>query len=107
MPSVIDSLRNWMSSFSELRSAPHNPFETPTGEDALVYRLKHWPVLHETHKTAGVYRVLSVMSSRPVNRSFMLAQSRLPPHELESLLHNLKQERAIQVTDISEYPPDR
>ena len=34
----------------------------------LIFRMKSWPQLPEDGRTAEIYRMLSVMSSQPVNR---------------------------------------
>jgi hypothetical protein len=112
MPSVYDTLCNWArrttTSFAELR------FVTSAQDDdqpltGLIYRLKHWPDLPRHHRTADVYRALSVMSSRPVNRHWILSHSRLHEEQLDSLLHRLVREGAVEAIDAAKFPqaPER
>ena len=65
----------------------------------LIYRLKAWPQLPESGRTAEIYRMLSVMSSRPVNRQWILTRTRLDAEQLEQLLRRLIAEGALEVID--------
>jgi hypothetical protein len=65
----------------------------------LIYRMKAWPQLPQADRTAEVYRMLSVMSSRPVNRQWLLSQTRLQPRQLEELLLHLIAAGSIEVID--------
>ncbi len=69
----------------------------------LIYRLKSWPELPETERTAEVYRLLSVMSSRPVNRQWMHSRSRLAGAQLDALLRRLCDEDALEVIDPAQF----
>ena len=80
-------------SFSESRSASRVP-----GAD-LIYRLKAWPELTEAGRTAEIYRILSVMSSRPVNRQWILTRTRMDRPKLEALLRQWVADGAIEVID--------
>lgn len=73
----------------------------PTGD--LIYRLKSWPELPETGRTADIYRIFSVMSSRPVSRQWILARSRMAPHRLDQLLLMLESEGVLEVIDPSRF----
>jgi hypothetical protein len=70
----------------------------PAAND-LIYRMKAWPQLPEAGRTAEIYRMLSVMSSRPVNRQWMLARSGLRAPDLDGLLDHLVDVGAIEVID--------
>jgi hypothetical protein len=110
MPSVYDSLYNWAkktsTSFAELcLASPERP-EMENDSDGLIYRLKHWPELPAERRTANVFRALSVMSSRPVNRRWFAAHSKLPATEVDQLLADLIGEDAVEVIDGSKYLPD-
>ncbi|RYZ00669.1 MAG: hypothetical protein EOO24_16195 [Comamonadaceae bacterium] len=70
---------------------------TPVGD--LIYRLKAWPELPETERTADIYRIFSVMSQRPVSRHWILARSRMAPDRLEHLLQLLEAEGVLEVID--------
>jgi hypothetical protein len=65
----------------------------------LIYRLKSWPELPETGRTADIYRIFSVMSQRPVNRQWILARSRMDPDQLDQLLLMLEAEGVLEVID--------
>ena len=80
-------------SFSETRPAKRVP-----GAD-LIYRLKSWPEITEAGRTAEIYRMLSVMSSRPVNRQWILTRTSMDPQQLEALLRRWVAEGAIEVID--------
>jgi hypothetical protein len=95
---TLDVMRRMFGSrgtdrFAETRPAPRVP-----GAD-LIYRLKAWPQLPEAGRTAEIYRMLSVMSSRPVNRQWVLTRTRMERHQLEELLHQWVREGAIEVID--------
>jgi len=110
MPSVYDSLRSWAkrttTSFAELRFVSSQRSEVETEADGLIYRLKHWPELPANRRTANVFRALSVMSHRPVNRRWFAAHSKLPATEVDQLLQHLIGEDAVEVIDGSKYLPD-
>jgi hypothetical protein len=65
----------------------------------LIFRLKAWPQLPEAGRTAEIYRMLSVMSSQPVNRQWLLARTRMAPRQLDALLQALIAEGALEVID--------
>lgn len=67
--------------------------------DDLIFRLKAWPQLPEDGRTAEVYRMLSVMSSQPVNRRWLVERCRMAPQQLDKLLAQLVREGALEVID--------
>jgi hypothetical protein len=72
----------------------------------LIFRLKAWPRLPESGRTAEIYRMLSVMSSQPVNRQWLLSRcSSMAPGQLDALLLQLKDEGALEVIDPSGFAP--
>lgn len=107
MPSVYDTLYRWArrttTSFAELRFVPSERHAIEHEGDGLIYRLKHWPDLPTAARTAGVLRALSVMSNRPVNRHWILANSRLQAHDVDRLLARLVEQDAVEVIDGSKY----
>lgn len=111
MPSVYDAIYAWArrttTSFAELWV---QPAERDSGSSALpgeqIYRLKHWPSLRPSQKTADVYRTLSVMSHRRVNRRWILTSSRLKPDQVDSLLQGLIAQDAVEIIDCSQFPGD-
>ncbi len=72
--------------------------------DDLVYRLRQWPDLPAKSKTADIYRTLSVMSTRPVNRHWITEFSGLAKAEVDSLLRRLTETNSVEVIDISKFP---
>ena len=100
---ALDAMRRRMfgprgkQSFSETRPAKRVP-----GAD-LIYRLKAWPEVTEPGRTAEIYRMLSVMSSRPVNRQWIMTRVRMEPRQLEALLSKWVAEGAIEVIDPARY----
>jgi len=65
----------------------------------LIFRMKSWPRLPEDGRTAEIYRLLSVMSSQPVNRQWLLARCSLTPKQLDKLLNHLIADGALEVID--------
>ncbi len=69
------------------------------GAGDLIFRMRAWPQLPETGRTAEVYRMLSVMSSRPVNRRWLLSRCGMAPKQLDALLQQWVTEGSIEVID--------
>ncbi len=98
-----------------LRPSGAGPFATtqPAGAAPrlaradLIFRLKAWPQLPESGRTAEVYRMLSVMSSQPVNRQWLLARCHLAPRQLDALLLRLQAEGALEVIDPLQFAPSQ
>ena len=87
-------------------SADSGPFEVTRPASGkkmpgarLIFRLKSWPSLPVAGRTAETYRMLSVMSSRPVNRQWLLARFRIPPQQLDALLADLVAQGSVEVID--------
>ncbi len=88
---VLDMLR-WLFALS--RRAASGASRPPAASDRvpgadLIFRLKAWPQLPEHGRTAEVYRILSVMSSQPVNRQWLHSRCRMAPQQLDELLQRL------------------
>ncbi len=100
MPSVYDALYEWAkkttTSFAELRLLTSERDEQDQIGDGLIYRPSHY-------RTADVYRALSVMSNRPVNRHWILAHSKLHPAQVDLLLQRLVDNDAVEVVDASKF----
>ncbi|MBI2771897.1 MAG: hypothetical protein HYX47_19920 [Burkholderiales bacterium] len=111
MTSVCDSLFEWArkktSSFSELFFLDESDDLAADSGDELIYRLRQWPDLPPASKTAGIYQTLSVMSSRPVNRHWMLRHSGRPAAEVDRLLRRLVANEEVEVIDPSKFPVAR
>lgn len=109
MPSVIDRLWRWARqasmSLSGLFRADPDAGSADGPEDHLIYRLKRWPKLPSAGMTTDIYRTLSVMSTRPVNRRWILNNSNIRTHEVDLLLRRLVEQDAVEVTDAAKYGP--
>jgi hypothetical protein len=107
MQRVYDSFFSWAkrttTSFAELCSVSPARVEVDSEGDSLIYRLKHWPELPAERRTANVFRALSVMSHRPVNRRWFATHSKLPATEVDQLLQHLIGEDAVEIIDGSKY----
>ena len=101
--------RRTTSSFADAHEdfAPSEAAEAAAAPGELIYRLKHWPQLPAPMKTAEVLRLLSLMSSRPVRRSWMLDRTRLGEKQLDVLLRRLAAQGALDVIDTSTLPAER
>jgi hypothetical protein len=102
MPSVYDTLCRWTVRTRTCFSEPQ-PSGAVTRAEKLIYRLRRWPFLTTSYKTAGVYRVLSIMSSRPVNRHWLLAHAGLPEAQVDQLLARLVRQQAVEVIDAAKF----
>lgn len=69
----------------------------------VIFRMKSWPQLPESGRTAEIYQMLSVMSSQPVNRRWLLHRCRMAPKDLDKLLVQLVREGALEVIDPASY----
>ena len=109
MSTVYDSLFNWAkktsTSIAELRLVSSTKKEAVPDADGLIYRLKQWPELSDERRTADVFRTLSVMSHRPVNRHWFVSHSKLQASEVDRLLADLIRQDAVEVTDAAKYLP--
>ena len=103
---VYDRLYQWArrtSGFGELGFSSSLRAEAAASGDTLVYRLKHWPELPASLRRAAVFRALSVMSQRPVNRGWIVRHSKMRPVDIDDLLHHLTAQGALQVIDVAHY----
>lgn len=104
--SLFSWARRTTTSFADLISSGFDRQELavePSPGDDLIYRLKQWPHLPPSMKTAKVFRALSVMSQRPVNRHWMLAHCGLAAQQLDALVEQLREQEAIEVIDSSKF----
>lgn len=87
--SALDSLTTWArracGKAIAWRDCRHDD-----ADDGTTFRLRAWPDLPDLLRTAPVYRVLSVMTVRPVSRRWMQDQSRLPARDIHALLAYLQ-----------------
>ena len=107
MPSVYDTIYNWArktsTSFSELRFVSSQPDDMEPDASGLIYKLKCWPELPTASRTADVFRALSVMSNRPVNRHWILTHSKMRGDQVDRLLRRLIDEGAVEVIDAGKF----
>ena len=108
MPSVYDAIRNWArktgTSIGELHFVASRRDDMENESDGLIYKLKYWPKLPSHCRTADVFRALSVMSQRPVNRHWIVAHAtKMRPAQIDELLQHLIDEGAVEVIDGSKY----
>ena len=100
LSSTLDTVRRLLGAtcrgipFAEARPAAAKP----AGGD-LIYRLKSWPKLPEAGRNLEIYRLLSVMSSRPVTRQWIKERCRMDAHQLESLLQRFIRDGALEIID--------
>jgi hypothetical protein len=110
MPRVVDRLSRWArQSFTFLPALSRaNAVKPAAGpDDQLIYRLRRWPKLPSASMTTDITRTLSVMSTRPVNRRWILNNSSLRAHEVDTMLRRLVEQGAVDVTDASKFQPRR
>lgn len=108
MSSAYDTLSAWArrttTTFAELLGGGSEREEREPQADAQrIYRLKNWPHLPNGQKTAAIYRTLSVMSHRPVNRRWILTSSKLRPEQVDRLLSSLIEQGAVEIIDGSKF----
>lgn len=109
----MDTISGWTRRHSSFGDPPPDVARSQPaangrpGAGDLIYRLKHWPDVPHSLRTADVLRLLSVMSSRPVRRSWVLANTRLDVQRLDRLLARLTAQDAIDTFDPAALPADR
>ena len=107
--STYDTLYRWArSATSSIRDSRFLPSAIEDAQDdgeSLVYRLREWPDLAPAHRTAPVYQALSLMSTRPVNRSWFVKHSRMKAQQIDRLLGTLLAQGAVEVVDVSAFRP--
>ncbi len=109
---VLETITDWarrVSGWAELQESASVSGSTSrlSGDGVpgdLIYRLRHWPTLPSVMRTADVLRLLSLMSARPVSRSWMLAHSRIPAKRLDALLDRLAAQGALEEINPASYP---
>ena len=104
---VLEVMSDWarrMSSWGEVHSAGRSSIPpSETGPD-LIFRLRHWPTLPSAMRTADVLRLLSLMSSRPVSRNWMVQYGKVAPKRLDALLERLAAQGALEEINPSLFP---
>ena len=95
---MLLSLARWFRSGPRAEAAAAG-----SPEDHLIYRLKRWPKLPSAGMSTDICRALSVMSTRPVNRRWIMNNSSLRSHEVDLLLRRLVEQEAVEVTDAARF----
>ena len=104
----VDFLLRWAR---QIFTSPSDQFlptevmDSGSGGDQLIYRLRRWPKLPSSSMNTDITRTLSVMSTRPVNRRWILNNSSLQEREVDSMLQRLVEQDAVEVTDAGKYRP--
>ena len=103
--SAYDTLYRWArrTSIGDLRFLPSAVEDAQLEGDSLVYRLRQWPDLAPVHRTAAVYKALSLMSTRPVNRRWFVKHSRMKARQIDGLLDTLLAQGVVEVVDVSDF----
>ena len=102
--SAYDTLYRWArktTSFGDLRFLPSAVEEAQSDAGSHVYRLRHWPDLPQSQRIAPVYKALSLMSTRPVNREWFVKHGRMKPLQVQRLIDMLLAQGAVEVVDVS------
>lgn len=95
-------LRLWWRSTRPDRGERPDAQQPPARD--LIYRLRTWPELADHQRNVDVYRMLSVMSSRPVNRSWVLSTTDMTEQYLDRLLADLIAVGAVDIIDPAQFP---
>jgi hypothetical protein len=110
MPRVVERLSSWIrETTASVRATEPAPAARRLGawrDDSLIYRLRHWPKLPPADRSIDVHRILAVMSTRPVNRRWIMKNTRLAARDVDLLLRRLTEQGAVQVIDASKFRPD-
>lgn len=105
---IADVLLRWVR---QVFTSPSDQFlatevmDPGSGHDQLIYRLRRWPKLPSSTMNTDITRTLSVMSTRPVNRRWILNNSSLQEREVDSMLRRLVEQDAVEVTNAGKYRP--
>ena len=110
MASVLDRFSRWARQISRSVSrlfspGAHGGQAADCADDDLIYRLRSWPKLPSAGMSTDICRTLSVMSTRPVNRRWILNNSSLREHQVDLLLDRLVEQDAVEVTDPARFRP--
>lgn len=78
-----------------------------SGPPDMIYRLRHWPTLPSAMRTADVMRLLSLMSTRPVSRRWMMSHGKLSARRADALLDRLVAQGALDEINPASFPSER
>jgi hypothetical protein len=79
-------------------------YSASSGFPAYSFRLKNWPQLSDSFKTASVYRVLSVLSTKPVSWDWISESLGQNNGHTITLLQKLQQLKALDVLQVHYAP---
>lgn len=105
---VVEAISAWArraSSWGDGRREASEPVVPGRdGPTSLIYRLRRWPSLPSSLKTADVLRLLSLMSIRPVSHAWILAHGKVGREKLEHLLLHLRTQQAVETINPASFP---
>lgn len=105
---VVEAISGWArraSTWGECRSQAGEPAApAPDSAPSLIYRLRRWPTLPSSLKTADVLRLLSLMSSRPVSHAWILTHGKVTREKLDRLLLHLRAQEAVETINPASFP---
>lgn len=108
---VVEAISGWArraSSWGNLREASsESAMAERDSTPGLIYRLRRWPTLPASLKTADVLRLLSLMSSRPVSHAWILTHGNVRREKLERLLLHLRSQEALETINPASFPAAR
>lgn len=112
MTRLYTNLHQWIrkttSSFAQLCATPQDTvLDDEADRRGLIYKLREWPMLPEAWHTAPVFRALSVMSQRPVNRHWLVARQGMAPAQADALIHYLIKHDVVDIVDATAFEPAR
>lgn len=101
-------LKSWLRTFlantlPDQNNFKRNSFESYSafsGFPSHSFRLTHWPQMSDSFKTANVYRVLSVMSTKPVSWDWLCISLDQNNANAITLLQQLEQLKALEVLQV-------
>ncbi len=110
MTRLYASLHQWLrkttSSFAQLYDESQDTVVDDSAQHrGLIYKLREWPALPEDWSTAPVFRALSVMSQRHVNRHWLITRQGLAPSQADDLIRYLVHLDAVDIVDASDFAP--
>lgn len=104
---VVETISGWARRASTWADAGGTTDPAPTQRDSahgLIYRLRRWPTLPASLRTADVLRLLSRMSSGPVSHSWILKHGKVRRERLERLLLHLRTQEALHTINPASFP---
>jgi len=105
---AISDLARRVSTWGELPATETSGTAIEGGDTAagghIIYKLRHWPTLPAGARTVHVLQLLSLMSTRPVSRHWMLKHAKLTERQLDALLDRLAAQGALDEINPATFP---